>query len=298
MALSSTSISLRGLRTFCVAARYGSFRTAGEALFITPSAVSHQIKALEQELGQSLFERVGRELTLTETGKTLYADISPLIDQLNAVVARYKKGSRQSSVRISVQPFFASEFFVPRLRNFMADHPEVDIQVGTSDETSEKHPSDADLSIRLFRAPPANMFSQLLFPLRMAPAISPPLKKGIKLRGNKMVGDLTLIVHEARPKAWAQWANQSGVELPKDAKVVRLDSMIAVVRAVERGIGAALVPVPVGDLWFKNRAIVRLFDQDFLADVSYYLICGEDRINDAAVRRLCDWIITEFADLA
>ena len=294
--LGPSSISLRGLRTFCLAARYGSFRNAGEALFITPSAVSHQIKALEQELGQTLFVRVGREVTLTETGSTLYEDISSLIDQLNAVVVRHKKADWQSSVRISVQPFFASEFFVPRLRNFMLEHPEIDIQVGTSDETSEKHPPNADLSIRLFRSPPEKVFSQLLFPLRMAPAISPSLKKCVRLKGDTIVGDVTLIVHEARPKAWSQWAKQAGLKLPDGAKVVRLDSMIAVVRAAERGIGAALVPVPIAELWFKNRSIVRLFDHDFLADVSYYLVCSEDRIDDTAVRRLCDWIVSEFAD--
>ena len=135
-----TQISLRGLRTFCVAARYESFRTAADELFITSSAVSHQIKSLEEELGEPLFDRTGRELSLTETGKSLYEDVSPLIEQLNSVVAKYKHGATSSSVRISVQPFFASEYFVPRLSEFTAEHPEIDIQVGTSDESAEKHP--------------------------------------------------------------------------------------------------------------------------------------------------------------
>ena len=129
-------LSLRGLRTFCVAARYGSFRTASEELFVTASAVSHQIKSLEEELGEPLFEGSSRSRSLTETGKSLYADVSPLIDQLDTVVAGYKAGGISSSIRISVQPFFASEFFVPRLSEFAAQHPEIDIQVGTSDESA------------------------------------------------------------------------------------------------------------------------------------------------------------------
>ena len=134
--------SLRGLRTFCVAARYESFKAAADELFITSSAVSQQIKALEEELGVKLFERGTRELSLSEPGQALFAKLSPLIDQLDSAVADFKtSGRRMKSVRISAQPFFASEFFIPRLSEFTALHPEIDIQVGTSDEASEKLPA-------------------------------------------------------------------------------------------------------------------------------------------------------------
>ncbi len=293
---SQPKLSLRGLRTFCVAARYESFRTAGEELFITASAVSHQIKSLEEELGEQLFDRNSRELKLTATGQSLYDEVSPLIEQLNAVAAKYKKGAVKSSIRISVQPFFASEYFVPRLSEFTAMHPDIDIQVGTSDESSEKHPSDADLSIRLFRAPPANMPSNLLFPLRLAPAGSPAFKKNLKLKNRKIVSDFPIIVHETHPKAWKRWAKAARIELPADTKITRLDSMIAVVRAAQRGIGAALVPVPIGELWFKEGSVVRLFKDEYVADVSYYLVCTEDRAADESVSLLRDWIVQNFAD--
>lgn len=290
--------SLRGLRTFCIAARYKSFRTAGEELFVTASAVSHQIKSLEEELGAQLFDRKSRELRLTETGKSLFEEVSPLIEQLDAVAAAYKVGAAITSIRISVQPFFASEYFVPRLSEFTAKHPEIDIQVGTSDESSEKHPADADLSIRLFRSPPPNMRSHLLFPLRMAPAGSPEFKKAMTVRNKKIVSEFPMIVHETRPKAWSQWAEAAAIQLPESSKVVRLDSMIAVVRAAQRGIGAALVPVPIGDLWFKEGSIVRLFKQEYTADVSYYLVCAENRAEDKSVVLLRDWIVQNFADTA
>ena len=297
MAVAPT-VSLRGLRTFCIAARHESFRTAGELLFITPSAVSHQIKSLEQELGQQLFERSSRELRLTDTGRALYEEVAPLIEQLNAIAAGYKQGGLRRSIRISVQPFFASEFFVPRLSEFTAQHPDIDIQVGTSDESSEKHPADADLSIRLFNKPPADMPSNLLFPLRMVPAGSPDFKKNLKVSKKKIVSDFPLIVHETRPKAWKRWAKVSGIELPADSKVTRLDSMIAVVRAAERGIGAAMVPVPIADQWFKQGSIVKLFTQELVADDGYYLVCREDRAGDDGVALLRDWILEEFTDPA
>ncbi len=292
------TVSLRGLRTFCIAARHESFRTAGELLFITPSAVSHQIKSLEQELGVQLFERSSRELKLTDVGQSLYEEVDPLIEQLNAIAASYKQSGGRSSIRISVQPFFASEFFVPRLSEFTAAHPDIDIQIGTSDESSEKHPADADMSIRLFKKPPSDMPSNLLFPLRMVPAGSPDFKKDLKVSKKKIVSEFPLIVHETRPKAWKRWAKSSGIGLPEDSKVTRLDSMIAVVRAAERGIGAAMVPVPIADLWFKQGSIVKLFKQELVADVSYYLVCREDRADDESVALLRDWILEKFADPA
>ncbi len=296
--ISPTKLSLRGLRTFCVAARYQSFSTAAEELFITASAVSHQIKSLEEELGDQLFDRSGRELSLTETGKELYDDVNPLIEQLDAVAAKYKKGAVSRSVRISVQPFFASEYFVPRLSEFTAEHPEIDIQVGTSDESAEKHPADADLSIRLFRSPPPGMTSNLLFPLRMMPAGSPEFRKSLKVKNKKIISEFPIIVHETRPKAWAQWASRWGIELPSETKVIRLDSMIAVVRAAQRGIGAALVPVPIGDLWFKEGSLVRLFNKELVADVSYYLVCAPEFEDDPTIAGLRDWILQNFADPA
>lgn len=296
--INTPRISLRGLRTFCVAARYESFRTAAEELFITASAVSHQIKSLEEELGEQLFDRNSRELSLTEKGRSLYEDVSPLMEQLGEIVAGYKKGGRRSSIRISVQPFFASEYFVPRLSEFTADHPEIDIQVGTSDESSEKHPSDADLSIRLFKSPPTDMPSNLLFPLRLMPAGSPEFKKQVKVSKKTIVSEFPIIVHESHPKAWAQWSESSGIQLPENTKVIRLDSMIAVVRAAQQGIGAALVPVPVGDLWFKGGSIVTLFTKALGADVSYFLVCKEDRADDKSIIRLRDWILQNFADHA
>ena len=294
---SDSPASLRGLRTFCVAARYESFKAAADELFITSSAVSQQVKALEEELGVKLFERGTRELSLSEPGQALFAKLSPLIDQLDSAVADFKtSGRRMKSVRISAQPFFASEFFIPRLSEFTALHPEIDIQVGTSDEASEKLPADADLSIRLFRKPPAGTRSDVLFPLRMVPSGSAQFRKDLEVKGKKIVSDFPLIVHEAQPKAWAEWSKVSGIELPDNPKVTRLTSMIAVVRAAEQGIGAALVPVPLADQWFRQGTIVRLFEQALVTDLSYFLVSRDDRTANESLRLLRRWILERFAE--
>ena len=142
------------------------------------------------------------------------------------------------------------------------------------------------------------MPANLLFPLRMLPAGSPAFAKNIVVRKKKIVSDFPIIVHETRPKAWQHWSKSSGIGLPDETRVIRLDSMIAVVRAAQRGIGAALVPVPVGDLWFKEGSIVALFKDMLTTDVSYYLVCKESRAKDDGVKLLREWIIRNFVEKA
>jgi LysR family glycine cleavage system transcriptional activator len=288
--------SLRGLRTFCTAAARESFRSAADELFITPSAVSHQIRSLEEELGVLLFDRSTRDLKLSEAGRELYEEIRPIIEQLDAAISRFGGKGAKSTIRMSVQPFFGSEYFVPRLSEFTSANPEIDIQVRASDESAETHPADADMSIRLFRSPPPGLQSRRLFPLRLVPAGSKALARSVRVKGGAIVSDFPIIVHETYPRAWKDWSKTSGISLPEDSKVTRLDSMIAVVRAVEQGIGAALVPVPLADQWFSQGTITRLFDAELVADSSYYLVWEEDQADDEALSRFRRWILRKFTE--
>lgn len=288
--------SLRGLRTFCVAARHESFSAAGDELFITPSAVSHQIKSLEEELGQRLFDRHARELRLTPTGQALYAEVGPLIERMDQIVSGYRQGVKRQSIRLSVQPFFASEFFVPRLGEFTDANPDLDIDVSASDESAENHPADADLSIRLFRSPPKNVESRLLFPLKLMPAGSRDFAKALEVADRKITSQFPLIIHESFPKAWSQWSAATGVEIPENGKATRLDSMIAVVRAAEQGIGAALVPVPIAEQWFRQKTIVPLFDEPLVTDMSYYLVWSSSASAADRGVSLRDWILARFTE--
>lgn len=296
MPSTSRNLSLRGLRTFCVAAEYESFRDAADRLFVTASAVSHQIRNLEDELGKVLFERRTRSLILTDAGKALYEDVNPLIVSLDDVTSRHKETSSRSTLSISVQPFFASELFVPRLSDFRAANPDIDIKIDTSDESAEKHPGKADVSIRVFKSPPDKLAADRLFSLRLVPVAAPEFRDKLQLKARKVLSDFPLIVHGTRPKAWRQWQDATGVELPKDGTSLQLDSMIAVVRAAERGMGAALVPVQLSDSWFRSGSLVRLFPQELKTKDAYYFVCRKESLDDENVRSLRRWVLQTFAD--
>lgn len=281
-----------------MAAEYESFRDAADRLFITASAVSHQIKNLEEELGQKLFARQNRAVRLTGAGQSLFDDVRPLISSLDEITARHMRDEPRCQLNISVQPFFASEAFVPRLPEFKSANPDFDIRVDTSDESAEKHPGTADVSIRVFRSPPTNLAADRLFPLRLIPAASAELRDRLELADEQIAGEFPLIVHESRPTAWRQWEKSSGITLPKQETTVRLDSMIAVVRAAERGLGAALVPAVLCDAWFESGSLVRLFEHELFTSDAYYVVSSPADAELPAVRRFRKWVLEEFADLS
>ncbi len=297
MATHSQRTSLRGLRTFCTAAEHASFRAAAEDLFVTASAVSHQIKNLEEEFGCKLFDRNGRSLALTDFGHQLFADVKPLIEQLDAVTADHKGTAARSMLRISVQPFFASELFVPRLPDFRRRYPDIEINVDTSDESIEKHPSNSDVSIRVFKSPPDSLSADRLFALQLIPAASAEFRESLQVSGKTVRGEFPFIVHEGRPRAWADWQRKSGTTLPKKGTAIRLDSMIAVARAAERGLGAALVPLQLSKSWFDTGALVKLFPTALETDDAYYFVCRKADERRQEVRHLRDWVLGQFGDM-
>ncbi len=296
MGIANRNISLRAMRVFCVAAERESFREAAEMLFLTSSAVSHKIKQLEIDLGIKLFERTPRSLHLTAAGTALYDDICLLIAEFDSVITKHKKTQRSRSLRISVQPFFASELFVPRLPEFVAQHPDIDISIDTSDESPEKHPGTADVSIRIFKTPPGALACDRLFPLRLLPSGTPELYDAIKIRAGKITSPFPLLIHESRPKAWLEWERSSRIKVPDHANAIRLDSMIAVARAAEQGLGAALIPKQMSASWINSTKLVQLFDHELLTNDTYYLVCRKERRDNEAIQLFRKWVLRNFVD--
>jgi len=286
---------MRGIRTFCVVAQHQSFKRAADDLFITASAVSHQIRKLEQELDIPLFEREGRSIRLTSAGSMLFEESRVAIARVDEAIARLNGEYRRSSIRVSVQPFFASEFFVPQLGEFTSAHPDIDIHVETTDETRERHPAEADVSVRLFREVPADLSADRLFPLRLVPACSPEFRRDLDIVGWHVSSALPIIVHSKQPNAWQTWSDHSGIKVPKSSNFIRLDSMLAVARAAEQGVGAALVPLPLADEWFKSGRLVRLFDYELTTDHDYYFACGIEDAERTDVLALRNWVVESFS---
>src|SRR5688572_1901878 len=161
---------LRNLRAFCAAAQHRSFKVAADELFLTPSAVSHQMRELEDALGVRLFERKTRAVELTTAGHTLLDEVGPLLEAIDRSLTRIARRNHRQTLRLLLPPFFASELFVPRMASFCTSYPDIDIQIDTRDPRPSAHPLTADVSILLADSPPEGIKVSPLFSLSLVAA--------------------------------------------------------------------------------------------------------------------------------
>jgi len=148
----------------------------------------------------------------------------------------------------------------------------------------------------VFKTKPPNFSSDHLFPLRLIPAASPEFRDNLKVKAKRVVSEFPRIIHESRPKAWQQWQRSAGIDLPTESTSVRLDSMIAVVRAAQRGLGAALAPARLCQAMLKSGALVTLFKHELATADGYYFVSGDDDAKNENVQLLRDWVVRTFAE--
>ena len=284
----------RSLRVFCVAARHRSFKFAADELYLTPSAVSHQMKELEETLGLRLFERRPRSLELTRAGATLLEEVEPLLEALDRSVAQIARGGGRRSVRMMLPQFFASELLIPRLDAFCARHPQLDIHIDSHDPRPEIHSAGVDVSVLLLDAEPQGVQCVRLFPLSLTAVCAPRHLPAVARLGSTVFRELTLLVHKPSASAWSAWAQEVGIEAPEPSRVLELDSMHAVVRAAEHGIGVALVSTAHCADRFRSGALARIFAVELTTADAYYLVSRAKDGDKPDVRALADWMLEEF----
>lgn len=284
---------LRGLRCFCVAAECLSFKEAAKQLYLTPSAVSHQIKQLEDNLNLELFERKTRAIELTESGKQFYQAVKPLLEQLSQTINQFSQVERAKEVSISMPEFFASELFVPRLRGWSEQYPNINLTLETV-KSRRDNPKYTDVSVVLAGKKPTDLISYDLFPISYVPACNPSLYQALHGKGYRVLEKTPLILHQARPNAWHHWAERVGYHQFQPKQIIQLDSMFSVARAAQQGLGVALIPMPISHAWFSSGALVKLFDQNLLSRDRYYLVQHNEDPDRPEIKLLIDWVLQSF----
>lgn len=286
--------SLKFLKTFQVAAARLSFKAAADELFITASAVSHQIKALEEQLGVALFDRGPSSLTLTEAGESYLQHMETVFSRLEVVTEQLQIRYGREVVRLHIPPFFATEMLLPKLPSFLDAQPDTDIHINTVFAPLQTHPAEADLSIVVGAAPEEGHDCHKLFSQSFVPACSPTLLGRIPIDTVEDLNNHTLIVHEARRDGWQRWGESLGVEL-RPKKLVRFDTMYTAAHAAEHGVGVALVSSRLGNERFVQGSLVKLFDTELHTGESYFLILRKEDASRPDIRALTQWILEEFS---
>ena len=303
MATSLKTPPLRLLRAFCLAARHSSFKVAADRLALTPSAVSHQVKELEDQLGVSLFQRRTRAVVLTAAGRQLLEDLEPALEAVSAAVARIARGGHaRRQLMVVMPPFFASELFAPRLPDFHENHPDIDLQVQTTDPRPGQHSGFSDLSVILASDLPdeADVQAVRLLPLQLVPVASPKVAASMEGKPRSDAFERqTLIMHRSfRTSVWNDWLARADIDLARLKNLVEFDNMTAVARATERDGGIALMPELICQPWFERGALVRIEGFDLEADEAYYLVARRQDIERSEVRVFTQWLIDQFQIVA
>jgi LysR family glycine cleavage system transcriptional activator len=283
--------SLKAIKTFQIAAKHTSFAVAADELCITPSAVSHQIKTLETQLGLPLFSRGARALALTDAGARYLEQIDDLFMRLESVTEQLRVRFGRSSVRLHVPAYFASEMLLPRLSEFSKLHDGIDLRIDTSGGHGRQHLAEADISVAVGAGPWPGLVAHPLFAQALVPACSPALLAERPVRTYEDLNAHTLLVHEARRDDWDRWAQNVGMTKLNPSQIVRIDSMSAATRAAEKSIGIALLPAELSRRKFASGRLTRVFDAELDTQEDYTLLVRAEDENRDDIRALCEWLI-------
>lgn len=284
---------LSSLRGFEVAARTESFSEAARALNLTQSAISHQVKALEESLGQPLFIRRNRQVILTDAGFELHGLVREVLDRLETGVRRLNAYKKPGSLIVSASHAFASCWLVPRLARFRASAPDIDVWLYASDALVDFGFDEVDLAIRegagdwpgLAVEP---VLRETLFPV-CAPGLATPE------RPLAVPGDLAhhTLLHDERPEDWRLWlelAGENGVDPVPGPDFS--DSALAL-QAAAAGQGVALARSVLVARDLAAGRLIKPFPMAAKSASAYYLVAPEERLAVPSVRRFRDWLLSE-----
>src|SRR3984893_1695076 len=251
---------------FEAAARTLSFTKAAEELFITQSAVSRQIKALEDHLGLKLFERRSRSLALTENGQALHRIATDVLDRLQTATDRLKAETRTRQLSITTTTGFASLWLIPRLRGFTSLHPDVDVRISATTDTLNLERSLIDLAIRYCRPETVPEGAVRLFGEEVLPVCSRSLVHN-RLRPLKRPADLKhhTLLHFDYPGAekffmdWGTWLTALGIGELKAAAALYFTQYEQMIQDAINGQGVALGRQPLVNKLMATGKLVAPF---------------------------------------
>jgi LysR family glycine cleavage system transcriptional activator len=234
--------SLRSVRAFEAASRLGSFAAAADELHVTASAVSHQIRELEREVGVALFHRVHRAVVLTDMGRRYAERVAEGLGIIEAATRTIERRGKSDILTIHCVPSFAAQWLMPRLSRFSALHPDIDVRLNASVSLVDLAGGEADFDIRYGPFIPASGVTILPLPEETIVVLcSPRLAEGDHpIRHPADLRWHTLIHSELNLVAWREWFRMNdvaGIELERGP---RFDRSFMAINAAVDGVGVAL----------------------------------------------------------
>jgi len=303
---------LNALRAFESAARHLSFAMAARELHVTPAAISHQVKGLEDHLDQRLFRRLKRGLELTRAAQVLLPKLSEGFGRLGDAVAEMRSFAEEGTLSVSAAPSFATRWLAPRLHRFVGEHPALDVRINAStrlidpgkddfvpgDSVVGSPVEDADIAIRFGTGDYPGFRVDKLLDVAVTPMCSPRLpKNGHPLRAPADLKHQVLIHDNVRYddgrslwEAWFEAAGLSGVDISHG---LRFNHALLALEAAADGMGVTMgMPVLAGSDLASGRLVTPL-PLSLPLKFAYYIVSGADTAARADVIAFREWLLAE-----
>lgn len=286
---------LGALRTFHAVAGCLSFKGAASQLSVSATAVSHQIRLLESVLECRVFERSAQGVRLTEAGQLLYAGTQSAFTSLEDAVKKIDQARQSPALTVTTTSNFLTNWLVPRLADFNAQFPHIDVHLHTSVELIDLKKRTVDVAIRYQEAPESDLHSTLLWEDRFIVVASPNLN----LKNADDLNHVMLLHVEnrhvpAESPDWEHWKRRYGPDTLNTNRGVRFSEETHALQAAVAGSGAVIASkLLVADL-IQRGVLVAPFD-DSLPGANYYLVTLEESVERAEIVALREWILQMLA---
>lgn len=270
---------------FEAAARLGSFLAAAEALHLTPSAISHRIKQLEEHLGQPLFERRHRAVVLTAAGRRYLAVVREALlrlDEASAVL----RAPRRERLRISAAPALGSKWLVARVAEYQQDHPDLEFTLGTATGLGPLLNGEADIGLRYGEEEWPGLLAWKLFEERVFPVCSPTLAANLQTPTD--LDGVRLLRHPLL--SWSRWFAAAGLRRPEPASGPTYEDALLMLEAAVAGHGVALMAATLAQPYLDEGRLVRPFAED-CPDRSFYIVAPPAVQEKPAIMDFIRWLL-------
>jgi LysR family transcriptional regulator, glycine cleavage system transcriptional activator len=284
--------STQSLRAFEACGRLLSCTRAAEELFMTPGAVSKQLRSLETTLGLQLFVRTGQGLLLTPAGTSYLANVQPLLARLAAAATlAHTAGSSRRTLLLHVLPTLADKWLLPRYPDFQEHHPEVNVQF-TNLMSSDGVEQQADASFRYGEGVWAGQEAVYLVGRRLRLVASPALlERAGSIKRPQDITRHTLLQHFELPTAWQELFHELAVQPKVLPPTIRYGFFSVLIRGALTGMGLALIPEVLIVDELRSGALVNVNQLSSVSRRGYYLVYPKERRSDEALAAFRDWVV-------
>ncbi|MBA3507263.1 MAG: transcriptional regulator GcvA [Betaproteobacteria bacterium] len=284
---------MQALRAFEATARTHSLTKAAEALHVTHGAISHQIKALEEDIGVRLVERAGRGIRLTDEGERFAARVRGALAELAEAVREVAERTNPRQLRVSVVPSFAARWLIPRIGRFFAAHPDIDLDVRANNAYVDFNRDDADVAIRYGLGSWPGVIAEHVLDEVHFPVCSPRFAQGRLPERPEELSRHTLLRSEG--EAWKPWFEAVGLDWPEPTRGPMFSDTAHTMQAAVDGQGIALARSTLLGSDVHNGLLVRLFDISVPGNRKYYLAYPPRLANSPKLALFRQWVLAEIA---